>query len=223
MKTTIPFFLISFFLTLTQLVAIPPECRPELGTSWNECFRIAYQSQDLKLNSLFSSLITQLDQNQIKEIRSNSLTWIRVKEGTCSFQYKEQQNDPLGFQRCLFNQTINRIDFLNSYFLHRNDTQIEGTYSDGYSGSIRLSLVNQNIFLFSLDTVSSPSSHIGHYDGVMRIIDGPVLYSDPSNSSNSECKLRIEIMHAKVTIEEIACSGYHGARARFDGLYFKIQ
>jgi uncharacterized protein YecT (DUF1311 family) len=82
------------------------------------CARLAYESSDRELNSVWKQVISQLSGNQKERLIDRQLLWIKERDAICDreTQIKEQGSGYRVFlNTCLRRVTIERTEVLKGY------------------------------------------------------------------------------------------------------------
>ncbi|MCE9598370.1 MAG: DUF1311 domain-containing protein [Spirochaetia bacterium] len=215
---------LAFVVLLVSFVAVGAEpniCDPNTKPDLRVCLKAAYQKRDSELNEVYKKLIPLLSARTRKALQDSSISWIRAKEADCKTSSPSGDQE---FYACLLRSTDERLRFLTKLLGRVRDADIAGYYSDESNGSVTIIQVGPNEYLFEMRVVRGPTFHTGQYNGVFRRTGNSIKYRwSTSDPMVMKCDLNFTIEPGALQVEEVDCSGFHGARAYFDGTYFKIE
>lgn len=209
----------TFWILSCGVFAQPKECESGSQDARLKCYKRAFEKADLELNSTYKSLLRLVDAQGGEKARSNSVQWIRAKEERCKF-IKEQSSVELDYWKCVYEITVQRTDFLDKIGKAWKSPGLAGLYEDGLNGSLLIKEIDAKTVNFSIDVVRGPSAHLGHIEGNVPKADGLIKFRHIQDGL--KCELDLLVGLPVITVTEKDCGGFHGARAYFDGTYFKV-
>jgi len=96
-----------------------PNCtNPNTTIEYNRCARLAYETADRELNSVWQQVISQLSGNQKERLIDRQLAWIEERDSTCDRETADNRGGTgyRGFlSNCLRRVTMERTEFLRGY------------------------------------------------------------------------------------------------------------
>jgi len=94
-------------------------------------------------------------------------------------------------------------------------------YTMAVTNELHVSRINEEYFAFKLYVVCT-NGHQGGVDGLAKIEGNKAYFDNESSDEWDVCKLTFDLSVAdEITVEELECQAYHGARAYFDGTLYK--
>ena len=191
--------------------------------------RLRYESADALLNADYQSVRATLNTKEKAELRDSQRDWIEVRDQRAAWETRGTDNAkelPAYWDEVL-SQTVTRISFLKVYTGKDVPAGLSGEYGDFGGGSLSLELTKASL-RFSIDVVRGPSSHLGDISGTaLRKNDRLYIYKEkiPKEEQSPDrepAELTFTVVDAhRVRIVGKNTSAHHGARAYFDGLYYK--
>ena len=117
---------------------------------------------------------------------------------------------------------MSRIKFVSSLLNDSLPAGISAEYHDEYGGKLELEKGNRDI-KFRLSVVRGPTLHTGDVSGRVLLKNGIGVYRDPDPPKDEPpAEIRFHVLDdRRVEIKAQNDSYMHGARAYFDGVYFK--
>jgi uncharacterized protein YecT (DUF1311 family) len=118
--------------------------------------------------------------------------------------------------------TMSRIRFIRTLLDDSLPAGITAVYADEYGGVLELQQDNKGV-KFSLSVVRGPTSHTGDVSGRISLKGGNGIFHDPNPEEGEKpAEIRFKILDNRRIEIKARNDGYlHGARAYFDGVYFK--
>ena len=191
--------------------------------------RRRYESADAVLNADYQAVRATLSAKQKTELRDSQRDWIEVRDGRAVWETHgadHAQELPAYWEEMLA-QTTTRLGFLKVYTGKGVPPGLSGEYGDFGGGSLRLELAAAGL-RFSIEVVRGPSSHLGEISGVaVRKSDRLFTYKEKvPKEEQSPDRLLAELTFTVVDFHRVRIDGkntgaHHGARAYFDGLFYK--
>ena len=122
--------------------------------------------------------------------------------------------------------TESRLGFLDAYAGEGVTPGIAGVYIDGYGGIVQLEDLGGNKFKFRIEVVRGPTFHLGEITRTVQIKSGFGKFVDDDDEAvfdGKRCIIDFDFDANKLEIKGKDTHFYHGARAYFDGTYFKTR
>ena len=191
--------------------------------------RRRYEAADNQLNATYKTVRTELNPKRQSELRDAQRDWIVVRDERAEWAAHGADDSKAvpEYWEELLSQTVTRLEFLKVYTGRNMPTGLSGTYDDFFGGSLDLELTKAGL-RFSIDVVRGPSSHLGDISGLaLRRNDRLFSFKErvPEDEQAPD-RLPAELTFTVVDAHRVRVVGkntdaHHGARAYFDGLYFK--
>lgn len=218
-----------------------------------DCYLKEFHKVDNSLNNVYKQLKNRIQPAVAQLMQKQSRNWIKYKEYQCGWQSQIEtgkNNDSATYYKCLSELTRERTTYIKSAFSKRhNPAGLAGSYDDAFGGLLSIhSLAKSDPvvtrledplrgpvklpafkegtkYKFKIEVVRGPTAHIGEIEGEFIIQNGMGLYMEPAVSelSDGKCKLEFTMHVYSIAIREKQCGYYHGARAFFDGTFYRIK
>lgn len=191
--------------------------------------RHRYEAADNQLNTAYKKVRGELNAKGQSELRDAQRDWIAVRDQHAAWVAHGADDSKAipEYWDELLSQTVTRLEFLKVYTGKGVPAGLSGAYGDFSGGSADLQLTKAGL-RFSIEVVRGPSSHLGDISGLaMRKNDRLFTYTKKiPKDEQSPDRLLAELTFTVVDTHRIRITGknteaHHGARAYFDGLYFK--
>lgn len=187
-----------------------------------------YQKQDLLLNDFYEELMSRLTQEQKADLRDRQRAWIEHKEYMAGFQARapegEEQNHAIYWETAAY-MTQSRTGFLKFVYNNKEvSPSVSGTYIDERGGTLSI-LERADDWIFHIDVVRGPTYHLGFVRGEAAKDGEGANFEEWREEyifDGKAAKISFKREGSKVIIEGENTGAYHGARAYFDGEYFKV-
>lgn len=181
---------------------------------------------DAVLNSDYQAVRASVDDSWAKELRGLQRKWISYRDDMAAAQPRQNGEGDLPLEEApsywemKVSLTQDRIDFLKAWSGSLATPGITGTYRDFFGGEMTLRETNAGL-KFAVNVVRGPTSHLGEMAGVAQLKGEPANYSD---GETPPAKLAWSFEpDGVVNVTEQNTDQYHGARAYFEGQYFKVS
>ncbi|MFC5050595.1 lysozyme inhibitor LprI family protein [Rubritalea spongiae] len=187
--------------------------------------KLLYKAADKKLNANYQQVKKVLPEYEFAEIKKSQKEWLEHKLDTEKRLASEKGT--IRYWELLEYMTASRAQYL---WVRANVKPKEGVwdglYSDGHGGSLSI-LTNENgTIYFEMMVVRGPTYHTGSISGNAVTNQMAARFTDKGIVEEKEGVTWINFKKAydarTVTVEGINSSYYHGARAYFDGEYYRI-
>ncbi|MCB1178520.1 MAG: DUF1311 domain-containing protein [Leptospiraceae bacterium] len=190
-----------------------------------DCYERKYKIADKDLNKTYKRIYSSLNKVKKKEIKENSISWIKYKDYQCDYQKEMSSSKTSGeiaYFSCLLDQTLTRTKFLKSVYNSSLTDKVEGQYWDIYGGTLDIKKKGEAHEL-KINVVRGPTFHLGEISGIVEF-KKEKFTAQLGEEDNDPCFLTIETSVKIIDIKEgKGCNLYHGAKAYFDGKYFKVK
>jgi uncharacterized protein YecT (DUF1311 family) len=192
--------------------------------------RQRFAAADADLNKTFQEVRGKLRENAATELRDRQREWLKHRDYIASdqprqngFEGTDVKQSP-DYWEAMADLTKERAEFLHAAFNPALPKGITGVYQDSYGGALQLEETAQGL-VFSINVVRGPTTHTGGLSGVATLQGRVATYKEKVGPADDRkpCELTFAFSDghiAKVTGKNTGY--YHGARADFDGTYFKV-
>jgi uncharacterized protein YecT (DUF1311 family) len=222
MKKT-PALVFAFFALLVAPVRADDES-PKLARAKSD-----YEKADAALNKTYQAVRAELDKTKATELRDNQRDWIEHRDDVAAFPPAlglTADDDPkksAEYWETMTEMTRDRTEFLKIYSGKNVPGGISGEYRDSFGGALTLE-EKKNGVAFSVSVVRGHSGANGELDGLARRSGDKAFFKDkPERGEDREpCEITLTFIGGHIVkLEGKNTQFYHGARAYFDGTYFK--
>ncbi|MCB1172043.1 MAG: DUF1311 domain-containing protein [Leptospiraceae bacterium] len=163
-----------------------------------------------------------------------------------------QDKDTAVYYECLLGMTQERTAYLQRAFGTRHQPAgLAGEYDDGFGGSLTIKALADNNgdavheatketgprlipafvagqrFDFSIAVVRGPTAHLGDLSGQLVIRNGAGFYEEEGECKTDAdvecCQLEFRRQGYSIQVLETNCQAWHGARAFFDGDFYRVH
>jgi uncharacterized protein YecT (DUF1311 family) len=186
-----------------------------------------YDAADTWLNEIYQQAKEKLATGPFADLKKREADWIGYRdyfaEQTAGINARtESLPEEVVRLQILRDLTMSRIKFIRSLLDDSLPTGISGAYHDEYGGELDLEKDGKGV-KFRLSVVRGPTSHTGDVSGRVVLRNGIGIYRDPQPvDGESAAEITFHILdNRRVEIKARNDSYLHGARAYFDGVYFK--
>lgn len=188
-----------------------------------------YEAADTILNADYQKLRAELSARQKEELRETQRYWIEDRDRRANFAARPAEKPQVvpAYWEEMLEHTVTRIGFLKVFTGKGIPAGISGEYDDFDGGTLKLDL-NKTGLRFSLEVVRGTSSHLGEIDGTAthRTDEQFTFEEEVPADEQSADRLPAELTFTIVDSHRIRIAGkntihHHGARAYFDGLFYK--
>ncbi|MGJ8674009.1 hypothetical protein [Rubritalea sp.] len=184
-----------------------------------------YVQADKELNANYQKAKKVLPEYVFEEIKKSQQEWLKHKVDT--EKRLEAEKGTAGYWEMLEYLTASRSEYLNvRASVKPKEGTWDGLYSDGHGGTLGI-LTNENgTIYFEISVVRGPTYHMGTLTGSAVTNTIAARFTDKGLVEEKEDVTWVNFSKAydssTVDVEAINSGYYHGARAYFDGLYYRI-
>jgi uncharacterized protein YecT (DUF1311 family) len=186
-----------------------------------------YDTADTWLNEVYQLARQKLAINSFADLKKREADWIKYRDYFADQSAGINANvEALGEEvarlQTLRDLTMSRIKFVRSLLNDSLPAGISAEYHDEYGGELDLENGNHEI-KFRLSVVRGPTLHTGDVSGRVLLKNGIGVYRDPDPPKDeAPAEIKFHILDDRRVEIKAHNDGYmHGARAYFDGVYFK--
>jgi uncharacterized protein YecT (DUF1311 family) len=189
-----------------------------------------HEEADRRLNVFYQALKGRLGAEDAARLRAEQHRWIdhRNQMAAWAATTKGAAESPetcVDYWNEMASITRERRKFLAIWDGAEITPGPDGTYEDGFGGTLTISASREETVRFAFDVVRGPTAHTGDIEGSARRTGNRTTFTDadpPANQRGQKpCVIRLAFIGNRV---EVTCENtepYHGARAYFDGVYYK--
>ena len=222
MKITLALLCLGIFLA--------PVARGEDDAAKLEQAKQRFAAADADLNKAFQEVRSNLSGSALTDLRGRQREWLKHRDYMASDQPRQNGFEGSDFKQSpdywetMADLTKSRTEFLRAAFDSTLPKGIPGVYQDSYGGALQLEETPEGI-VFSINVVRGPTTHTGGLTGVATRKGNGAVYKEKIEPR--EDRKPTELTFAFVDGHTVKLTGknteyYHGARAYFDGTYFKV-
>ena|ERR1700686_2111920 len=189
-----------------------------------------FDAADADLNKAFQDVRSKLSGSALTDLRDRQREWLKHRDYMASDQPRQNGFEGSDFKQspdyweAMADLTKERAAFLRAAFDRTLPKGITGVYQDSYGGALQLEETAEGV-VFSINVVRGPTTHTGGLTGVATRKGSGAVYKEKIEPP--EDRKPCEVTFAFVDGHIVKLTGknteyFHGARAYFDGTYFKV-
>jgi uncharacterized protein YecT (DUF1311 family) len=212
---------------------------PASGGPWKEIneatllanARARYESADKRLNEAWKQAREETGEKDLPALRERQRIWIQYRDRMAEraaidlSEDKDVKNKEaqLPYWQAMTKYTASRTPVLRAWSGKSVPPGRSGIYRDSFGGEVTLEEKKDGLH-FEISVVRSPAFHTGNLSGTAKPSGESASWTDaPKSEGKKVAKLRFKFnANRSLTLESEGAEYYHGARARFDGWYFKV-
>ena len=184
-----------------------------------------FTAADALLNSTYHAVRAEAGK-KAGALRELQRDWIGYRDHMAEFGHFEKRETSLGYWEAMLDLTVTRIHFLP--LLHGKDVPkgLSGSYTDGHSGELELREQEGDAVAFSISVVRGPSYHTGELSGTARRKGTKLFHKEEvePGEDREPAELTFNFINGHIIELKGKNTGHHhGARAHFDGTYYKSR
>lgn len=195
--------------------------------------REEYAAADAELNRVYGEMRQRLKDKQElwADLQKRQRDWIGYRDNIAEHPATVGSGKPGGkdssveYWQIMASMTETQTGFLKIFTGDAVPDGPEGQYIDGAGGRLTIRNATVDGFDFAINVVRGPTAHLGDLEGHARVgADGVALFVDTDKEAfvdGKPCTLRFEFDGKRIQLSGENTMFYHGARAFFDGEYFK--
>jgi uncharacterized protein YecT (DUF1311 family) len=186
-----------------------------------------YDAADTWLNEIYQQAKGKLTTGLFADLKKREADWIKYRdyfaEQSAGINARiESLPEEVVRLQTLRELTMSRIKFIRSLLDDSLPTGLSAAYHDEYGGELDLEKEGKGV-KFRLSVVRGPTSHTGDVSGRVILRNGIGIYRDPQPVDGEKAaEITFHILDDRRIEIKARNDGYlPGARAYFDGVYFK--
>ena len=212
---------------------------PELSGSYGIVTRKARLTQaqdthlqaDRRLNELYQSVRTPLAPADVTRLRSEQQQWIDHRDQMAGWHAAadgagDQPAASVEYWRWMAALTRARCEMLAIWDGKTAAPGLDGEYSDGFGGLLSIADSGPDSLGFTLSVVRGPTAHTGEITGTAKRNGARATFTDADLPADQRgdppCEMDFSIIGKRIEITSRNSQFYHGARAYFNGTYYKL-
>ncbi len=197
------------------------------NTELQQRAQLRYDVADTWLNEIYQLAKKKLATSSFADLKKREADWIAYRDYFADQSAGINANaeslpEEVARLQTLRDLTMSRIKFVRSLLNDSLPAGISAEYHDEYGGELDLEKDDRGI-KFRLSVVRGPSAHTGDVSGRILLKNRSGVYRDPDPPKDEPpAEIRFNILDDRRVEIKAHNDGYlHGARAYFDGVYFK--
>jgi uncharacterized protein YecT (DUF1311 family) len=186
-----------------------------------------YDAADAWLNEIYLRAKQNLPTGSFVDLKKRESNWIAYRDYFAEQSAGINANaeslpEEIVRLQVLRELTMSRIKFIHSLLNKSLPAGVNAVYHDEYGGELDLEQDGKGV-KFRLSVVRGPTSHTGDVSGRVVLKNGRGTYRDPQPLEGEKpAEITFQVLDdRRVEIKARNDAYLHGARAYFDGVYFK--
>lgn len=183
-----------------------------------------YAAADSLLNSTYQEVRSAAGK-KAGRLRDGQRDWLRYRDHMAEHGAAEKPQESLSYWETMLTLTTARTEFLSLFNGKDVPKGVAGVYIDGFGGELQLEERNDG-FEFDLSVVRGPTFHTGDLSGTARRSGSRFSYKEEVEAGEDRKPAELTFTLFAGHIIEVKArntSHHHGARAYFDGTYYKTR
>lgn len=226
-------------LALALTLGLLPAQEPAPRHAWNRFVTTGNQLADAKsshldadrqLNLVYQELKGRLGAEDAARLRTEQLRWIEHRNQMAAWtagtnDAGDSPESSVDYWREMADITRGRLEFLAIWDGAKATPGPDGTYDDGFGGTLTVSGSDAESVRFAFDVVRGPTAHTGEIKGSARRTGDRATFTDadlPADQRGEQpCVIRLVFIGNRIEVTGENTQYYHGVRATFDGVYYQ--
>jgi uncharacterized protein YecT (DUF1311 family) len=186
-----------------------------------------YEESDTWLNEIYRQAKDELASRSFADLKKREADWISYRDSFAEQTAELNANveslpKEVARLQSLRDLAIARIQFIRNLLDTNLPAGISGVYRDEFGGELDLEKDDKGV-KFNLSVVRGPTAHTGEVSGRIVLRAGTGIFRDPDPlEGESPAEIKLNVLDDRRIEIKARNDGYlHGARAYFDGVYFK--
>ena len=191
-----------------------------------------FAAADAELNRVYGELRETLKTKPETwaDVRQRQRDWIEYRDYIVEHPATiggdpEDKDNSFDYWNMMGGLTESQTEFLNIFTGEAVPDGRDGVYFDAREGHLIIENADAKGFNFTINVVRGPTFHLGNLSGKAKIgSDGVAVFVDAEPDAfidGKPCIIRFELKGKRIQLTGENTMHYHGARAYFDGEYFK--
>lgn len=210
------------FLLVTAITARGEDQKSNLAAA-----KAAFAKADRALNEAWTALRKHLPEKVFAELKTQQKGWLESRDQRALEASPTPKDAAEAKQSAAYWETAARLTDERAQWLRRladnEDDPLTGLWTDGDGGNLEI-VEQKEKLLFVFHVVRGPSVHVGVVAGTAHWNTSIGWFSDKGREADKPEETNIAFIEKERHLEVSGAntSYYHGARAYFDGNYYKI-
>jgi uncharacterized protein YecT (DUF1311 family) len=189
--------------------------------------KATFAKADRALNEAWTALKKAMPEKIFADLKTQQRAWIESRDRAALESAPNPKDAAAGKQSVAYWQTAASLTETRAQWLRRladnEDDPLTGLWTDGDGGSLEIVERNGKLF-FVFSVVRGRSLHVGAIGGTAHWNRPLGWFTDKGREEDKPEESNIAFVEKEAHLEVIGAntSYYHGARAYFDGAYYKI-
>lgn len=189
--------------------------------------KASFAKADRALNQAWTAIRKALPEKIFTVMKTQQRAWIELRDGAALEASPNPKDAAAARQTAAYWQTAASLTEARAQWLQRladnEDDPLTGLWTDGNGGSLEIVERNEKLF-FVFSVVRGRSLHVGAIAGTASWNRPLGWFSDKGREEDKPEESNIAFVEKERHLEVTGAntSYYHGARAYFDGAYYKI-
>ena len=182
-----------------------------------------FTAADTVLNATYQTVRADAGK-KAAALRKLQRDWIGYRDHMAEFGHFENRKAAFGYWDAMLDLTITRIHFLPLFNGKDVPKGLSGVYTDGHSGDLELREKEGDAVDFSISVVRGPTYHTGELSGTARRKGAKLFYKEEVEPDEDREPAELTFTSTDghiIKIDGKNTGHHHGARAYFDGTYYK--
>jgi uncharacterized protein YecT (DUF1311 family) len=189
-----------------------------------------FAAADADLNKAFQEVRSKLNGSAATDLRDRQREWLKHRDYMAADQPRQNGFEGSDFKQspdyweAMADLTKTRTEFLRAAYDSTVPKGITGVYQDSYGGALQLEETSAGI-VFSINVVRGPTTHTGGLSGVATKKGNGAAYKEKVEPPDDRKPCELTFVFVEGHIVKLTGKNteyFHGARAYFDGTYFKV-
>lgn len=183
-----------------------------------------FAAVDTVLNSTYQEVRAAAGKNAAT-LRKRQRDWLEHRDSMATHGANEKPETTLSYWETMRALSVSRIEFLSVFNGKDVPKGLSGVYTDGYGGELQLEEKDGRVE-FDISVVRGPTFHIGDLSGAARRNGGKLIYKEEVERGEDRAPAELTFTLTQGHVLEVKgknTSHHHGARAFFDGTYYKTR
>ena len=187
----------------------------------------AFAKADRALNEAWTAIKKALPDEVFAELKAKQREWLESRDRRALESYATPKDAAEAKRSAAYWQTATSLTDVRAQWLRRladkEDDPLTGLWTDGKGGNLEIVEGKEKLF-FVFHVVRGRGLHVGVIAGAAHWNTSIGWFSDKGREADKPDETNIAFIERDRHLEVIGAntSYYHGARAYFDGTYYKI-
>ncbi|MEO0416209.1 MAG: lysozyme inhibitor LprI family protein [Verrucomicrobiota bacterium] len=191
----------------------------------------AYGEKDRDLNAVWSSLKAVVAESEMATLTKEQKDWLEYRDHKAESLMRfngdtvpeDIKTSAMYWEYCAL-LTGDRTSILRAILSYQKGEELEwsGEWNDGYDGSLWIGAIRGREAPFLISCVRGPTAHVGELAGTAVINGNIARVTIREEGMEEETWLTFIMRGGKLEVIGQNTQYFHGARAYFDGEYYRV-